>query len=229
MVSSRIEDYLEEIFAEEIRGRTATVTSLAETLGVTKGTVVSALKRLVGEGLLDHERYGTPSLTESGRERALSIYRRHEHLTFLFTGLLGIPRPKGEEIACTIEHALDGESESRLLLLTDFLAQGMREGADWALALTRRLGDVAALPRPLAMLRSGEEGRVMRLTAEGPLRKKLLEMGFVPGTKVVFLRPAPLGDPLEMELRGSRFSLRRGEAATVWVCPSEGGCFSCAP
>ncbi len=205
------------------------MTSLAENLGVTKGTVVSALKRLVGEGLLDHERYGTPSLTEAGRERALSIYRRHEHLTFLFTGLLGIPRPKGEEIACTIEHDLDEESEGRLLLLTDFLAQGFRDGADWAVALRRRLGDVAALPRPLAMLEPGKEGFVMRVTAEGPLRKKLLELGFVPGKKVLFRKPSPLGDPLELELLGTRLSLRRSEAATVWVCPTEGGCSPCVP
>lgn len=100
-------------------------------------------------------------------------------------------------------------------------------GADWAEALTRRLGESAALPRPLAMLEPGEEGRIMRVTAEGPLRKKLLEMGFVPGKRVLFRKRSPLGDPLELELLGTHLSLRRSEAATVWVCPAEGECSPC--
>jgi DtxR family Mn-dependent transcriptional regulator len=54
--TARIEDYLEAVFDEEVRGGSPTVTRLAERLSVTKGTVVPALKKLVEEGLLDHER-----------------------------------------------------------------------------------------------------------------------------------------------------------------------------
>lgn len=224
MISARIEDYLEEIFAEEIRGRVATVTSLADRLKVTKGSVVAALRRLGEEGLLTHERYGTPSLTESGRARALGIFRRHEHLTFLLRNVLGVAQPKAENLACLLEHDLDADSEGRLLALTDFLAAGLREEAPWATALQDRLVRPGALPCPLSMLEPGEEGTVTRLTAEGSLRKRLLDMGLVPGTGVRFVRISPLGDPVEVEVRNTRLSLRRLEAAPVWVCRRPGEC-----
>ena len=60
-------------------------------------------------------------------------------------------------------------------------------------------------------------GRVVRVTAEGVLRKRLLEQGFVPGTLLVHRGFSPLGDPLDVEVRGGRLALRRSEAATVWV------------
>ncbi len=217
MTTARIEDYLEGIFAEEIRGGTATVTNLAESLGVTKGTVVSALKRLAEEGLLTHERYGTPSLTEAGREQALRIYRRHEYLTGLFAGPLGIRRPRAESMACTLEHGLDEEAEGRMMVLADFLSQAMREGVGWFQELRGRLEDPEALPRPFTLLRPGDAGVVTRVTAEGTLRKRLMEMGLIAGTPLRFLRLSPLGDPLELEVRGTHLSLRRSEAATIWV------------
>jgi DtxR family Mn-dependent transcriptional regulator len=215
--SARIEDYLEEIFAVEAQGRSATVTSLAEVLSVTKGTVVSALHRLAEEGLLTHERYGSPALTEAGRERALRIFRRHEYMTQLFFGVLGIERRRAEAMACGLEHDMDEEAEGRLMVLADFLSRGIREGAPWVSELEAALSDPLSLPCPLSLLTPGEGGVVARVTAEGVLKKRLLEMGLVPETPVVFLRSSPLGDPLEMEVRGMRLSLRRSEAATVWV------------
>ena len=100
MLTARVEDYLEAIFSEEVRGRTATVTMLAEQLKVTKGTVVAAVRRLSEDGFLSHERYGSPALTESGRERALLMYRRHEHLSVLFSGVLGFEHNAAETAAC---------------------------------------------------------------------------------------------------------------------------------
>ncbi len=47
--------------------------------------------------------------------------------------------------------------------------------------------------------------------------KRLREMGLLPGTKVKFVRWAPMGDPLEIELRGYRLSLRRHEAELIQV------------
>ena len=50
-------------------------------------------------------------------------------------------------------------------------------------------------------------------------RRRLLELGFLPGVEVVVRGVAPLGDPLDLEVRGCRFSLRRAEAACVVVEP----------
>ena len=48
-------------------------------------------------------------------------------------------------------------------------------------------------------------------------RRRLMEMGLVPGTRVSVVNVAPLGDPLELDVRDSRLSIRRGEAAHIAV------------
>ena len=50
-------------------------------------------------------------------------------------------------------------------------------------------------------------------------RRRLMEMGLVPGAAVAVINVAPLGDPLEIEVRGSRWSIRRAEAAQIRVRP----------
>jgi Fe2+ transport system protein FeoA len=50
-------------------------------------------------------------------------------------------------------------------------------------------------------------------------RRRLLEMGLVPGTTVRVVTIAPLGDPLQIEVRGGQWSIRRAEAAQIQVAP----------
>ncbi|HVK71912.1 MAG TPA: FeoA family protein [Kofleriaceae bacterium] len=51
-------------------------------------------------------------------------------------------------------------------------------------------------------------------------RRRLMEMGLVPGTRVTITNVAPLGDPLEIEVRRGRLSIRRHEAAQIRVRPA---------
>ena len=51
-------------------------------------------------------------------------------------------------------------------------------------------------------------------------RRRLMEMGLVPGTEVTIINVAPLGDPLEIEARACRLSIRRDEAAQISVAPA---------
>jgi ferrous iron transport protein A len=69
----------------------------------------------------------------------------------------------------------------------------------------------------LAALDIGEGATVVDVDAGGAMAIRLLEMGFVPGTWVKLLKAAPLGDPLQLQLRGYHISLRRAEAAKVRV------------
>jgi len=50
-----------------------------------------------------------------------------------------------------------------------------------------------------------------------PVRRRLLELGLVPGTLVSVIGVSPLGDPLELEVRGSRLSIRKKDALTIEV------------
>ena len=67
----------------------------------------------------------------------------------------------------------------------------------------------------LADVAVGGRGRVLAIIGEDDLSLRLLEMGLTPGVEVAVVGTAPLGDPLELELRGYRLSLRRSEAARV--------------
>ncbi|HTE51177.1 MAG TPA: FeoA family protein [Kofleriaceae bacterium] len=71
--------------------------------------------------------------------------------------------------------------------------------------------------RTLDELGRGARAVVESVGGERPFRRRLLEMGLTPGTVVSLVNVAPLGDPLEIELRSGRLSIRRHEAALVLV------------
>lgn len=69
----------------------------------------------------------------------------------------------------------------------------------------------------LDRLGPGAFGRIARIEGAGPVPRRLMELGLVPGTEVRVVRRAPLGDPLEIEVRGVRLALRESEARTIHV------------
>ena len=69
----------------------------------------------------------------------------------------------------------------------------------------------------LADLPVGARSRVSLVSGSADLSMRLLEMGLTPGVEVAVVGMAPLGDPLELELRGYRLSVRRSEAARVEI------------
>ncbi|HVP28436.1 MAG TPA: FeoA family protein [Myxococcota bacterium] len=69
----------------------------------------------------------------------------------------------------------------------------------------------------LDALEPGERGVVHGMRGDGPIERRLQDLGLLPGTRVLVLRRAPLGDPIEYELRGYRLCLRRTEARRVLV------------
>jgi ferrous iron transport protein A len=69
----------------------------------------------------------------------------------------------------------------------------------------------------LSQLTPGQTGKVQRIEGQGSARQRLQEMGLIRGTPVQFVRAAPLGDPIEVRVRGYHLSLRRQEAEAVIV------------
>ncbi|MFW5829103.1 MAG: ferrous iron transport protein B [Planctomycetota bacterium] len=68
---------------------------------------------------------------------------------------------------------------------------------------------------------TGERGRVLEVSDNGDDRRRLLEMGFCPGTEVQVLRRAPFGDPIAVQLRGYQLSLRRSQAKMIEIACDE--------
>ena len=69
----------------------------------------------------------------------------------------------------------------------------------------------------------GETGLIKKVEGEGILRRRLLDMGVTPGTKVYLRKKAPLGDPLEITIRGYELTLRKTEARLVVLEVEEAG------
>ena len=61
----------------------------------------------------------------------------------------------------------------------------------------------------------GETGLIKKVEGEGHLRRRLFDMGVTPGAKVYLRKKAPLGDPLEVTIRGYELTLRKSEACLV--------------
>ena len=72
-------------------------------------------------------------------------------------------------------------------------------------------------PLRLSELKVGQSGRIVRLTARGGFRQRLLEMGLVRGEHIAVKRVAPLGDPVEYSIKDYRLTMRRREAESVLV------------
>ena len=63
----------------------------------------------------------------------------------------------------------------------------------------------------------GESGTIKSVTGEGRIRRRLFDMGVTPGAELTMRKKAPLGDPIEITLRGYELTLRKTEAACVEV------------
>lgn len=76
-------------------------------------------------------------------------------------------------------------------------------------------------PIPLSKLSTGRSAVVFSLPPNSPYLTRLRELGLVPGTPVHVIRRAPLGEPLEISLRGSSFAMRNHDAASILVTEVE--------
>ncbi|MDD4003014.1 MAG: ferrous iron transport protein A [Clostridia bacterium] len=61
----------------------------------------------------------------------------------------------------------------------------------------------------------GEKGIIKNVGGEGKIRRRLFDMGVTPGAEIILRKKAPLGDPLEIKIRGYELTLRKTEAAYI--------------
>ena len=66
-------------------------------------------------------------------------------------------------------------------------------------------------------VKCGQTVRVAKLTGEGALRRRIMDMGLTKGTTVYVRTVAPLGDPVEITVRGYELSIRKGDAENILV------------
>jgi Fe2+ transport system protein FeoA len=77
------------------------------------------------------------------------------------------------------------------------------------------------MPSTLAEIALGRSAKVRSVSGPRSFRRRLLEMGLVPGVEVRVVTIAPLGDPLRIEVRHGQWSIRKAEAAQIEIEPPQ--------
>jgi DtxR family Mn-dependent transcriptional regulator len=116
-MTQSLEDYLEMVsfLADEGEVR---VTDIAIRLGVSKPSVLTALRTLEEQGLLEHARYRTVNLTKKGSLVVAEIRDRHSFLTAFLQEVVRVSPETAEKDACKMEHILSDETLKKMKAMT---------------------------------------------------------------------------------------------------------------
>jgi len=186
-------------------------------------------------------------LTSKGETMAADVIRRHEILRDFFVKVLAVDETEAEETACKMEHAISEGILERFVRFVDFVELCPRGGTKWIKGfehfchqgetgeqcekcITLCLDDVKKRNREfqkkgaertmsLHQLKPGEKGRIVKIQNRGPAHRRIMDMGITPGSLVEVERVAPLGDPIDIKVKGYHLSLRKEEAENIIVEP----------
>jgi len=229
-LSASLEDYLEAIYNLAAESNVARSKDIAELLGVSKSSVTGAMRVLKKRGLANYKPYDCVTLTESGQAAAVEVARKHSILKSFFVDVLGVDVDVAQHAACKAEHTLGPEIITRLLFFIEFVSQSNSNGYDLAAAFqkfcnnklqnsdfsSKETGEVDNIVG-LNEVKPGQKARIVKIIGRSGVNKRIADMGVVSGTTVEVQRVAPLGDPIDVKLRGYHLSLRKEEASKIMV------------
>ncbi len=208
------EEYLEAIFKSAQSPEGATVTRLAEELGLATASVSQMVARLSSEGLVRRDEAHRVVLTDEGRAAAVRLVRRHRLSERFLTDYLDLPWDQVHEEACKLEHVLSDEVEARLAAQL-----GNPQTCPHGRPIPGEDGELASEEaRPLAGLSAGEKSTISFVSDEKPdLLRYLSSLGLLPETAVSVEDVAPFGGPLLIRVGRARYALGREVACKIFV------------
>ena len=225
-ISSSLEDYLEaiaEIIEEQGHAHTK---EIADHLKVKMPSVTNALQALSARGLIHYQSHSPVFLTPAGAETAAVIRHRHNALRNFFCDILKLPANESNDAACKVEHIIGEKVTSRIVLLSEAIA--VREDcAELRAYLNQTLPQLNSETSgqeqliPLDQLLVGARGVVVKVAENLRGIKKFADLGLVSGTLLEMEGTAPLGDLMRIKVMGSSLSLRKSDAAHIWLRPAE--------
>lgn len=244
-LSASLEDYLEAIFRIASEKGVARAKDIADFLNVKGGSVTGALQALSKDDYINYAPYEVITLTDKGTDEAKKIIRKHEILKDFFTDILGAREDLAEDGACKMEHMIPDELVERLISFTEFIQACPRCGNDWVqhfqqqckTAIPSNLQECRtcmescinqmkkenmikpsqAVPVTLMDIGTGEKCIVQKIKRTASATKRLVEMGISRGSIIEVERVAPLGDPIEIKVKGYHLSIRKEEAENIEV------------
>ena len=211
------EDCLKAVYELERAGAGAPVTTndLAHRLTLAAASVTGMVKRLAGQGLIDHARYRGVRLTDEGRRTALRTLRRHRVIEAYLVSVLGFGWDRVHEEAERLEHSASDELVDRMAL-----ALGNPAVDPHGAPIPTRDGGIVEGPagRPLSDLAAGERGRIARVEDDDADRLRYLAtLGIRPGVEFELVDRAPFDGPLTVRVAGAPRQLGPQLAAHIVV------------
>ena len=243
-LTASLEDYLEAIFQIIAAKEAVRPKDIARRLKVSNASVTGALRSLADKQLINYAPYDVITLTPAGKTAAVDVVRRHEVLRDFFVKVLAVEDGEADKAACQMEHSIPKVILERFIRFAEFVEICPRGGAKWVagfgyhcdrgdtenncercISLTleevrrrKQQGDRKMMTvAKLKDLKPGQKGKVLRINVRGETNKRIIEMGVTPGAVVEIERIAPLGDPIEMKVKGYHLSLRKEEADGIEI------------
>lgn len=204
---------LKAIYRLTREGRDAQTGALAESLGVSPGTVTATLKRLAARDLVDYRPYHGVGLTDEGRRVAVAAIRRHRIVERFLADMLGYAWNEADRLATSFEHDLPQEVEDRLFVALD------RPGTcPHGFPIPGAAAEELQHLPPLYDLEPGDTAHVAVPGATDPEVVEFLEaLGLRPGVRVAVREKHPFEGPLVLDVEGSERTLGSKVARLVYV------------
>jgi DtxR family transcriptional regulator, Mn-dependent transcriptional regulator len=198
-------------------GEGAHTGALAESLGISPGTVTATVKRLAERGLLDHRPYRGVALTPAGRRAAVAAIRRHRIVERFLSDMLGYAWNEADRFAGAFEHDLPQEVEDRMFVALDRPAT-CPHGFPIP---DPDVGEIPEMP-PLYAL---EPGDVAVVAVPGSTEDDVVEfldtLGLRPGVKVEVREKHPFDGPLVLRVGGQDRTVSQRVATQIFVKKEE--------
>lgn len=200
-LSVSTQNYLKVIWGlEEWSSTPVTATEIAQKTGLRMSSVSDAVRKMAGQGLVDHQRYGAVELTEAGRAYAVQMVRRHRLLETFLVSVLGYDWEKIHDEAEHLEHAVSDFFVERL---DSILGHPDRDPHGDPIPDAHGVVDVPRA-QPLTDMKPGARVKVERISDEdAELLGFFSERGITPGALLRLGTPEPFSDAMAVLVEGS--------------------------
>jgi DtxR family Mn-dependent transcriptional regulator len=218
-----VDEYLETIYflafpigeyTPKGAGSPPLASRVAEMLHVSRASAGEMLKRLEAEGLIERGARKEALLTETGRERAEHVVRKHRIIERLLTDFMGYTGYEAHERADELGDTFSDEMVERI---DEKLGHPERCPHGWPVDTTFEQEENAVL-EPLAALEPGARATIVRLAEhDGELLHWFYDQGLVPGQEIVVRTSQPAADQLTVGLDGGERAISEKAAAGLFV------------
>jgi len=220
-VTSSMQDYLETMLTLSEMSGEIRVTDIAGKLNIAKASVSQAIANLKDHGLVKQDKYGPVELTVRGKEIALEVRMRHRQLKAFLVEVLGVDQKIAENDACLMEHVVSAHTMNRLMeYLNNYsrISGGEKIRVDKENAMNEtEENQERKQVNTLDKMNPGQHGTINKVVSDKNLKSRLLDMGITAGRDITVIGKAPLGDPIEIDIMGYNLTLRKSEAAQIFV------------